>query len=391
MASPQVDLLHTLAGLTSGQVAATAIGGPDAQRESLWRDLVHAAAAHGLGPLLLWRLQQQGIRPADYAVLAPLAEERTRTAVHYMLATAAQAQMQAALESAGIPCIWLKGIVLAQSVYPSPELRPMADVDALVPYAQRQEALAVAQQLGYAQESPQLFDGREGLKHHYHLASRTLRPLKLELHFRLLGDFDRILTVEDLSWFWHHRIEIERDGRQFYALRPEAHLLYLCGHAVLQHGEADLRLLRYYDLHALIAQTPSMDWGLLVQGAVRLRWTYAVERALRLAQSYFATPLPEDLLSELTAGRPAGEEVAHVTRRQTRRTTSEIVAHDLAAMGWHDRMRTVIRIVAPPPDYMRTRYGLAGAADLPAAYLRRWRHMANDIMVSLRRRLRRYS
>ena len=317
--------------------------------------------------------------------------ERNQAAVHYMLATAAQAEMQAAMDAADVSCVWLKGIVLARTAYPAVELRPMVDVDLLVPYAQREQALAVAQSLGYVQELPLLFDGTEGLKHHYHLASKTLRPLKLELHFRLLGVFDRILTVEDLTWFWHHTIEMDHGSGAYRTLRPEAHLLYLCGHALLQHGEADLRLLRFYDLHCLVSQTPDLDWDLLVEGATRLRWTYATERALMLARGYFGTALPANLAARLAAHRSSQEEIAHVTRRQTARTTSEIVAHDLAAMGWQDRLHTLARIVTPPPAYMRQRYSLESDRQLPAAYLRRWSHMSANAVATLRRRARRAS
>ena len=400
--SPGSELLRTLAALIAGRISVEALSPPSHGSETAgyWAELARAATAHGLGPLLLWRVQQAGTRPVpagaglgwdwtgtgDSDLLATLAEERNRAAVHFMLADVAQAQVQAAMDAAGIECVWLKGIVLARTVYPAPELRPMVDVDLLVPYAQREQALVVMQSLGYVQELPLLFDGTEDLKHHYHLASKTLRPLKLELHFRLLGAFDRILTVEQLGWFWHHTIDMDRAGSACRALGPEAHLLYLCGHALLQHGEADLRLLRFYDLHCLVSQTPDLDWDLVVDGAARLRWTYAAERALTLAREYFGTPLPEDLPAWLAANRPPQEKVTHVTRRQMARTTSEIVAHDLAAMGWQDRTRTLARIVAPPPSYMRQRYRLDNDRQLPAAYLRRWSRMAANAVSTVRRK-----
>ncbi len=392
--SPQSDPLHRLAALISGQAPAHSLLNPTSDTEPTGIDagLIQAAVRHGVGPLLLWRRQQEGlpaIGAAAPAALAQLAEERNRAAVHFMLATTAQAQLQAALDAAAIDCIWLKGIVLAQTVYPAPELRPMADVDVLVPYAQREQALAVARALGYAQEMPLLFDGSETLKHHYHLAAQALRPLRLEIHFRLLGVIDRILTVEELAWFWHYSIETSRAGVRFPILAPEAHLLYLCAHAMLQHGEADFKLLRFYDLHCLATQTPDLDWALVVRGAAHLRWTYAAERALSLAQEYFATPLPQGLLAELAAARPPHEVTAHVTRRQLPRSTSETVLHDLAMMGWRDRVRTLFGIVLPPAEYMRRRYALRAGRQLPGAYLRRWGHMAQDAARVLQRNLRR--
>ena len=164
-------------------------------------------------------------------------------------------------------------------------------------------------------------------------------------------------------------------------------MLYLCAHAMLQHGESDLRLLRLYDLDRLVA-IPDFDWDVLIGAAIRMRWTYAVERAFTLTQEYFGTHLPAGVLAELAARRPSTEQAEHVRRRQSRRTTSGAVLNDLAAMGWSDRVRAAGRIVAPPPSYMRWRYKLASNRGLPGAYLRRTAHMASDAVRSMRQRLR---
>jgi hypothetical protein len=201
---------------------------------------------------------------------------------------------------------------------------------------------------------------------------------------------DRLLRVEDQEWFWHHIHELEgANGGKMTVLTPEAHLLYLCAHAMLQHGEYDLRLLRLYDLDRLIAATPDFDWKLCIAGAVQLRWTYAVERALALTQEYFGTMVPEEAMTQLVARRPSNERAEHARRRQMRRTTTEAVVYDLAAMGWSDRVRAAARILAPPPNYMRWRYGLTGNRELPGAYLRRIGHIASDVVDSVRHRMRR--
>lgn len=373
--------LHVLAALVTGRIH------PDAIRTEWWAELGELARQHGLGPLLLRQVQSVGRGDALGAALTPLREARARETVQTMLVLRTQVKLQDALSQAEIPCLWLKGVALAQTVYPAPDLRPMLDVDLLVPYAQRSAALHALEAIGY-RLLPQLFDGTEALKHHYALQGPGGDKILVELHFRLLGAADRLLPLAGLEWFWQQTMKIEGAAQRggWSTLRPEAHLLYLAAHALLQHGESDLRLLRFFDLHQIIVSTPHFDWEFLVEAATSLGWTYSTARGLQWAQRLFATPLPETVLAHLAARRPEYDTIAHVQRRGQARTLSETVLHDLATMGWGDRLRTAQRIVLPPPSYMKWRYELAGAWQLPAAYWTRWRHMSSDGWRTLRRR-----
>lgn len=388
---PSGDLhLRLLGALVAGQIA------PDALRPEQWAGLSDLALRHGLGPFLLWQAQRAGCAEQFGAALLPLRAARAYSGVQGVLAGGVQRRLQSALAQAGIATLWLKGSALAQTVYPSPELRPMLDIDLLVPYAQRRAALAAAEGVG-CRLLPQLFDGTESLKHHYALQgpegdSMSGDKVLVELHFRLLGAADRLLPVQALDWFWQQTMPYAAHdaGPRMATLRPEAHLLYLAAHALLQHGETDLRLLRFFDLHRLILSTPAFDWALVIARATALGWTYVTARALQLAQRYFATPLPAHVLETLALRRPAHDTVAHGRRRRRPRTLSEQVMYDLAAMGWRDGLRTAQRILLPPPAYMRRRYTVDAPWHLPAAYAARWRHMAQDVWRTLRRRGVRY-
>lgn len=379
--------LRVPAALVTGRIH------PDAIRTEWWTELSELALQHGLGPLLLRQVQRAGRGDALGAALATLREARARETVQTMLVLRTQAKLQETLSQAGIPCLWLKGVALAQTVYPAPDLRPMLDVDLLVPYAQRSAALHVLEAIGY-RLLPQLFDGTEALKHHYALQGPEGGKILVELHFRLLGAADRLLPPAGLEWFWQQTMKVEsvrvesvEAGRGGWStLRPEAHLLYLAAHALLQHGEADLRLLRFFDLHQIIATTPDFDWGFLVAAAASLGWTYSTARGLQWAHYLFATPLPETVLEQLAARRPEHDTIVHAQRRGQARTLSEAVLHDLATMGWGDRLRTAQRIILPPPAYMKWRYQLAASWQLPAAYWARWRHMGSDAWRTLQRR-----
>lgn len=349
--------------------------------------LVAAALDQGVGPMLLWALERQGVDTSD-PNWEPLIAATRQVTIHYVLAASSQKQVNAALVQAGIPTIWFKGADLARTVYEKPSLRPMGDIDLLVPYDLRQSALAVVESLGYHCEEAELFEGAHELIHHYHLRGNVADAVRVELHFRLLGYSDRLLPLEQLDWFWQHTRPWTDGGVTYTVLQPEAHLLYLCAHAVLQHGEAEFRLLRYLDLHQLLTHSPMFDWQVVVDQAVVLSWTYAVERALSLTQYFFATPLPEDLLDTLRRRRPAHENVAVVTNRQVRGTRWEGIQAHFATMSWPARARLAWRLAIPPTAYMRWRYNLQADWQIPLAYLYRWADVASEIGKTMGRRIK---
>jgi hypothetical protein len=234
----------------------------------------------------------------------------------------------------------------------------------------------------------QLFDGTEDLKHHYCLVNRMPGRAPVEVHFRLLGVGERLLSLRQVEWFWTQTQPWACGGHSYPGLRPEAHFLYVAAHALLQHGEADLRLQRFYDLHALLTESPAFDWSVAVDGAVALGWTFAVARALWLTRHFFATPIPDAVLVELAA-RPAHRDAVYVRQRQQRRATTQVVLDDLALLAWPDRVRTAVRIIAPPVDYMCWRYQVTTPWRLPLAYGTRWLGMGIDALRMLERRRQR--
>lgn len=381
--TPDWSLLSTIAQVVAGQPAPLdELPAGDARAA-----LVAATLAQGVGPILLWALERQGVDISDPA-WSPLVVSTRQVAIQHVLAAATQQQVDAALSQAGIPAIWFKGADLARTVYAKPSLRPMGDIDLLVPYPLRQQALAVVESLGYRLEAGELFQGAHELIHHYHLRGNVAGAVRLELHFRLLGYSDRLLPLEQLSWFWQHTRPWSDGDVSYTFLQPEAHLLYLCAHAVLQHGEADFRLLRYLDLHQLLTHSPTFDWDVVVDQAVALGWTYAVERALSITRHFFATPLPDDLLESLRRRRPADEDVTAVTDRQARGTRWEGIQVHFATMSWPARARLAWRLAVPPTAYMRWRYDVQADWQVPLAYLYRWADVAGEIGKTVGKRIK---
>ncbi|MGH2457301.1 MAG: nucleotidyltransferase domain-containing protein [Chloroflexota bacterium] len=396
-----------LAGLVSGRRSPLGI---PADR---WPALIELALDHGLGPMLWWVIGNSGIDPGSDPAWMPLVQSIREATIHSLLLERARRQIADVLAAAGLPVVWLKGAALAHTVYPQPTLRPMLDLDLLVPFAPRLAALARLESLGFRRWGAYSFDAAPALLHHftYHYSLRggPSDRVAVELHFHLLDKIRAkpLLSPAQLRWFWTQTRPVTDDRLSFLALKPEAHLLYLCAHTLLQHGEADLRLLRYFDLHQLIthagletrlsgdrgaapsqfvmAAASPLDWRLVVDRAVALGWADAVARALSSAVAWFDTAVPPWVLPELRERCPPGEDASVVAERQASANRWDELRAALATMSAGDRLRALRALAFPSAAHLRHRYSVAPNVPAWPRYPWLWLDQGREIVDWLRR------
>lgn len=369
----QQPALEQLCRLTTQQIT------PEAVPPEAWPAIVALAVEHGLAPMLHAVLQPTGALDN----LAPQEQARLRGAAGLAAATTHLALAEARawaqrFADAGITALWIKGVALSLSVYASPALRPMGDIDVLVPLNQRAAALALLCEVSGQRAASLAADNSM----HATFRLGAGQQVVLELHWSLL-DAPISLLAADSGWFLQQAQPLHAAGVALQTLTPEAHLLYLAAHAVLQHGEAEFRLLRYFDLHRLITQTPLLDWRQVIDQAVAFRWTYAVARALMITQACFTTPLPVAFQVELHNRRPAGEDISHVIRRQQPANRWQTTVHRFAAMSWPARARLALGLAFPSPAYMRWRYQFDHDWQAVLYYPYRWLDVAGEVGKTL--------
>lgn len=121
--------------------------------------LVEQAMKEGLGPLLYRAIREgeAGTRqlPSTFAGLdegARAALRRTTLAEGLSQAIRLErlATILAELEAQGIPVVLYKGAAYVEQIYPEPALRPMSDLDLLVPGSRIAEATRCLEGLGYS-------------------------------------------------------------------------------------------------------------------------------------------------------------------------------------------------------------------------------------------------
>lgn len=365
-----------LAHVVTGQLSPALV--PEAQ----WDELIELAISQGVGGMLLWALRRAGWDTPPEPRWQPLLSLARGSGRYSLLLEKTRRQVAASFDRAVLPAIWLKGGALAYTHYPEPHLRPMSDLDVLVPPDRMIDAREVLQSLGFRPAEIDFFElsgFTDQARHHESMLDRTGK-IKLELHFRMLvPSLHYHMTEKDLEWFWGQTEDLGQNGPSFRALKPEANLLYLCAHIILQHQGEQLDLLHLLDLHLLITQS-QMDWDLVLKQAVALRWTVALEAALAFLPGLYGTVLPDGLLEELRRLRPAGEIPSQYldTLHSTRRWDEWRQAFERMPLG--RRLRLVRSTLFPPEVFLRQQYHLAPGQLLFPYYvyhfLSGWREVA---------------
>ncbi len=375
MASHSPPRLQTRPQPTLQLLASLLVGGPWPPAP-LWPAICQQAVQHGLAPLLYDQLRNNGnLANLPAAAQAQLLEAYGQAAGYHFLALEQAWAWAERFATAGITAVWFKGVPLSLTLYPRPETRPMTDIDVLVSHEQLPQALALVERVSGSR--PVMFNPQRAIHAVFNLGPAAL--VKMELHWNLI-DVPGAMLSPNPDWFLGQQMVLRHNGHELLTFRPEAHLLYLCAHAGIAHGEGQLQLLRYYDIHRMLEVVQPLDWEAVVSQAAAFRWTYVVERALRLAQAYFGTPIPAGVLTALAAQRPADEDTSIVVRRQQPRSRWQRTVDRLGTLSWGQRMGTLFDLLFPPADYMRWRYRIQQRWQLPFYYLYRWLDAAGDVL-----------
>ena len=245
--------------------------GADAARASA------LAPAHGLGPMLFRALSAAG--RADEA--SPSLRSETdlwRAQARVLLPRAVALATEPLLADGLEPVIW-KGPALAAR-YPDPALRPMADMDMILPADQHAPAVAALERAGWRAVKPH---GGE----HYDtgLVHPSLPGLPIELHFGLNSWRHRPNRLRS-DGLWARRQPIELFGSKAFGLAPDDEVVALSAHAGKPYHVFS-RLIWATDV---VVVSDGVDWGAVRDRAETCGCRTVVAVMLRLAAVLGATP-----------------------------------------------------------------------------------------------------
>ena len=309
---------------------------------------------HRLLPLVAANLTRAGVDDPDLPRLQGL---RRRTWVENELLLHRCRPALDQLRTDGVPIVFLKGVALAVEHLGDLGLRPMQDVDILVPLEHAARALDRLEELGWRDpgEIPRarLFASHHGaglvhpeggaLDVHWHLGTPLLLP----------GDEAR--SSDDL-WAAAVPLRDPRHGIDDLTLCPTDHLLHLIAHGVWGGSASTVR---WAADAAVVLRGGRIGWSRLVEQATRRRIAPLVADALAFLRDELAQPIPHAPIQALRAAPTTTRE-----RRLLRALTASIEGPEV--LGGLPHLRSYWA-------YTRLKWSTARAArELPGFVVHVW-------------------
>lgn len=358
-----------------------------------WEGLLDLCRMHRVEPLLHWRL-----RDTDHGDPAPASVRRRLTAafrtsaVRSLTVRAELVRVGGALDAESIPYLALKGAALAFDTYPHPALRPMRDLDVLVPPDQALGAFRVCLDAGYGRTCAR--DPAAVLVESHHLPV-LLSPggrVRLELH-RTLADPEatggaRRAPLGEDPGFWGRAKARDVASTSISFPSDTDTLLHLLVHAVYVH-RFDNGPLSVTDLLFLL-RTGEVDWDLFWHLADTGGWRRGCELGLAMAAR-----CDPDLGVRWSGGDPPKvpdgvlRTAFALTLSPPDHRTDRALRAALATATAAERASLLLRKTFPPRDVVARNHGVSSASPtILAHYPRHWARLLAERVPSYLRLLR---
>jgi hypothetical protein len=214
-------------------------------------------------------------------------------------------EVLASLQEDGIPCIVLKGISLAEHVYPNIAMRGMSDVDILF---KKEDLFRVDDRLSSLGYIPRDSSVTKAIHNPAgYLASLEYRrdgesPLNLHVHWHTVNtSVPATMFAEqiDLNRLWENATITSVADSRALMLRPEHMIIYLSEHA-LRIGHSFDRLILICDIFfAIRTFENSLDWDFIAAESRRFNLSRFVYHSLSIVEHYTAVGIPDDCIAKL--------------------------------------------------------------------------------------------
>jgi hypothetical protein len=347
-----------------------------------WQLVLAIAEREGLAPALGLAFKGPHRSEPPDLVRARLNRHVAEATARYLILRRELGRLLMSFADDGIPVIPLKGLALAETLYPDPILRPSSDLDLLVHPETVLDVDTLLQGLGYRR----LADAHSwSFDLAYDCATVYTGPkgVRVDLHWSLLSDPRYAWNATEETTIWERAVRQEVAGEEALALCPEDLLLYLSVHLAVHHGLSGA--LWYWDLAQLLGQwSDKLDWDAVTERAGRWRVQSAVYFALLGCQRLFDVAAPGVVMSRL---RPWGLRAGALrwllrTHDAVRRKRLEHLTALLLVDRARDLAASLASAVFPSRAWLRARYEGAGSS-LLTHYGAHCRRMAGIARVAV--------
>lgn len=198
-----------------------------------------------------------------------------------------------AFDQAGIPTVVLKGGALIQCYYRESSLRPMEDVDVLVPTAKANESMELLQKLGWESVYFERPETRIAVAHSTPFANADGHQIDLHWH-----PFWECFNAHENRDYWDRATPVKINDAPTLVLSPTHQLLHTCWHGARWNEVPPIRWIA--DAITILEATHSqIDWKEFIQKARRHHISLPLLDALRYLKQHLNAPIPDFVVGEL--------------------------------------------------------------------------------------------
>lgn len=340
--------------------------------EHSWHRIVEEALTQRIAPLLFQWIDlpgHQSIVPSD--LRNRLKRELIQHTAWNLLLTTELSAILVACEQRGVPCIPIRGPMLAEKLYGDRSVRQMDDLDLLVHRKDLSTVKRIFERFGYQQH-----EQRPGFHEDFSYSLEFVHPnhgFIVEPHWTLA--YPPHLDVTSMQTVWMRCQRRRWRDIEILCLSCEDLILHLCLH--IQHKGRQAPLLWFYELDTLIRQHEAkLDWNIIIEQVRLMEQSAAIADVLTVSAKTFHSPILDSVAEQLIdpprhSPSPLFSVIDKETLAQSLPNSGEEFAL-LATLGtFKDKFRYILSLVFPTPQYMIRRYGTSAPVKLVGWYLTR--------------------
>jgi hypothetical protein len=200
------------------------------------------------------------------------------------------------LHEAEIPTLILKGAALALLYYKDLGLRPMADLDVLVPINKAIDAIGRLRESGWKplEALPRRITADYLLAVKACNLIRNESDLQMDLHWHV---FQECLEPHSDLDLWECSVPVSWGEVGSRALSPADQFLHICAHAMEWNAVAPVRWVA--DAMAVLSAAPDFDWDRVLMQARQRRLVLTLQSMLPYLHRLVEAPIPDAVLQQL--------------------------------------------------------------------------------------------
>ncbi len=197
------------------------------------------------------------------------------------------------LRGEGAEVILLKGTALTLAYYRDMGVRPMSDLDVMVPREKAPEVIALLEANGWQAEFPHYLE--YNLKYGRSMMFRNAEGFECDVHWSPLFESVNHTDADD---FWREAVDLEFKGIKVKSLCPTDALLHTLVHGLKWNPEPPIR---WVADAVTILQAPAhqIDWQRFVSKVRQFKVLIQVRKAFVFLQQEFAVTIPAQVMQEL--------------------------------------------------------------------------------------------